>query len=137
MIVIDASSLAKYVLHEDNWRDVGSFIKMKRPLYSIDHIVKEVGNSIWKHCYLRKVISREEALKLYRALMRLFQTKAIIIESEEKYLNTAMQIGLDYGATLYDSLYLAQAQEYSELLTSDERQAKIAVQLNIRVHFVT
>ena len=46
MIVIDASSLAKYVLHEENWEKVGKFIKKRRPLYSIDHIIKEVGNAL-------------------------------------------------------------------------------------------
>lgn len=58
--------------------------------------------------------------------MNLFKTKVIIIEPENEYLNKALQISLNYGITLYDSLYLAQAQEYGELLTSDEKQATSA-----------
>ncbi|RLE80932.1 MAG: hypothetical protein DRJ52_05280 [Thermoprotei archaeon] len=67
MIVVDASALVKYVLHEEKWDVVGAYVRKMRPLYSIDHVVKEVGNAIWKHCYLRKIIAVDEAVKLYQA----------------------------------------------------------------------
>ena len=136
MIVVDASSLVKYVLHEENWKDVSYFAKERKPLYSVDHVVKEVGNAVWKHCCLRRVISREKALKLYQSFMKLFQTGVIVAESEEAYLDAALQIALDYGVTFYDSLYLAQAQKYGEFLTSDEKQADIANQLGIKVYLI-
>ena len=136
MIVVDASSLVKYVLHEENWKDVSFFVKERKPLYSVDHVVKEVGNAVWKHCCLRRVISREKALKLYQSFVKLFQTGVIVAESEEAYLDAALQIALDYGVTFYDSLYLAQAQKYGEFLTSDEEQADIANQLGIKVYLI-
>ena len=136
MIVVDASSLVKYVLHEENWKDVSFFVKERKPLYSVDHVVKEVGNAVWKHCCLRKVINREKALKLYQSFVKLFQTGVIVAESEEAYLDAALQIALDYGMTFYDSLYLAQAQKYGEFLTSDEEQADIANQLGIKVYLI-
>ena len=46
MIVVDASALAKYILREEGWKGVGSFIKEKKPLYSLNHLIKEVGNAI-------------------------------------------------------------------------------------------
>jgi len=136
VIVVDASSLVKYVLHEENWKDVSFFVKERKPLYSVDHVVKEVGNAVWKHCCLRRVISREKALKLYQSFVKLFQTGVIVAESEEAYLDAALQIALDYGVTFYDSLYLAQAQKYGEFLTSDEKQADIANQLGIKVYLI-
>ena len=136
MIVVDASSLVKYVLHEENWKDVSYFVKERKPLYSVDHVVKEVGNAVWKHCCLRRVISSGKALKLYQSFMKLFQTGVIVAESEEAYLDAALQIALDYGVTFYDSLYLAQAQRYGEFLTSDEEQADIANQLGIKVYLI-
>ena len=136
MIVVDASSLVKYVLHEENWKDVSYFVKERKPLYSVDHVVEEVGNAVWKHCCLRRVISREKALKLYQSFVKLFQTGVIVAESEEAYLDAALQIALDYGVTFYDSLYLAQAQKYGEFLTSDEKQADIANQLGIKVYLI-
>ncbi|MCS7385420.1 MAG: type II toxin-antitoxin system VapC family toxin [archaeon GB-1867-005] len=136
MIVIDASALVKYVLHEENWKDISHFIKNRKPIYSLDHIAKEVGNAIWKHCHLHKVINLEEAIKLYNRLMRLFQTRVIIIEREDEYLEAALKIAFRFGVTLYDSLYLVQAQKYGELITSDESQAEIANQLGIRVYLI-
>ncbi len=58
MIVIDASALTKYVLHEEGWEAVSTYIKGAKPLYSVDHFVKEVGNAIWRYSYLRKTIKR-------------------------------------------------------------------------------
>jgi len=136
VIVIDASTITKYVLHEEDWKEVSSYIKEKRPLYSIDHVLKEVGNAIWKHCRLRGIIDKNTAIKLYQTLLKLMETKVIILEPEETYLQKALQIALNQGITFYDSLYLAQAQKYGELLTSDEKQAKIAVKLGIKVYFI-
>ena len=137
MIVIDASALAKYILREEGWEGVGSFIKEEKPLYSVDHLLKEAGNAIWKHYYLRKLISREDALELYHGLTKLVDTGVIVLESEDKYMKSAMQIALRYGVTVYDSLYLAQARELGELLTSDKGQADVAFQLNLKVHLIT
>jgi len=137
VIVIDASTLTKYVLHEEGWELVSMYIRKVRPLYSLDHIMKEVGNAIWKHCYLRKIIKQDEAIKLYQALLKLIETGVIVLEPEMNYLKTALQIALEQGITLYDSLYLAQARKLGELLTSDEKQAEVATKLNIKVHLIT
>ena len=136
MIVIDASSLTKYILHEDGWKDVSHFIRERRPLFSIDLLVKEIGNAVWKHCSLHKIIDRKGALELYNGLKKLFITEVIIIEPESDYLNIAFQLALEHGIALYDSLYLAQAKKYGEILTSDEKQASIAQKLGIKTHLV-
>ncbi len=136
MIVIDASALTKYILHEEDWERISAFIKKRRPLYSVDHIVKEVGNAIWRHCWLREVIDKTKAIKLYQAFLELINTGVIIIEPEVNYVQTALQIALEHGITLYDSLYIAQAQKHGELLTSDRRQAKVATELGIKIHLI-
>ncbi|RLE58047.1 MAG: PIN domain nuclease [Thermoprotei archaeon] len=136
MIVIDASALTKYVLHEENWKDVASFIRERKPLYSIDHVLKEVGNAIWKHSYLRKMIPKNTALTLYTRVLRLAETRVLQLEPEEKYLTAALEIALIQGTTFYDSLYIAQALKHGELLTSDEKQAKIASILDIKTYFI-
>ena len=136
MIVIDASALAKYVFHEENWETISIYIKKMKPLYSIDHILKEVGNAIWKHCYLRNVVKQDDAVRLYRGLIKLVETGVIILEPEMNYIQTALQIALQQGITFYDSLYLAQAQRLRELLTSDEKQAEVATKLSIKVHLI-
>ncbi len=136
MIVIDASTLTKYILHEENWEAISTYIRKMKLLYSIDHIIKEVGNAIWKHYYLRKIIKQDEALKLYKAFLKLVEKEVIILEPETKYAYTALRIALKNGITLYDSLYIAQARKHGELLTSDKKQAEIAAKLNIKVHLI-
>ena len=136
MIVIDASALIKYVLYEENWEAVATYIWEKKPLYSIDHIIKEAGNAIWKHCYIRKIIKQDEALKLYNALLKLVDTGVIVLEPETRYILIALKIALKYGITLYDSLYLAQALKHGEILTSDRKQAEIASKLNIKAYLI-
>ncbi len=69
MIVIDASALTKYILHEEGWETISGYVRERKPLYSIDHVIKEVGNAIWKHCRLRKIIGQDEAIELFHALL--------------------------------------------------------------------
>jgi len=116
VIVIDASALTKYILHEEGWEEVRSFIKDKGPLYSIDHLIKEVSNAIWKHHFLRRLVTLEDALKLYHGLNKLISTGVIIIEHEGKHLESAMKIALRHGIMVHDSLYIAQAQKLRDIL---------------------
>ena len=136
MIVIDASALAKYVLHEEGWEEVSRFVRERRPLYSVDHVVKEVGNAVWRHCVLRGALGKAEAVRLYQAFLNLVNAGVIVLEPEADYVEPALRIALERGVTLYDSLYIAQAQRYGELLTSDRRQAEVAAELGARVHLV-
>ena len=136
MIVIDASALAKYVLHEDGWEEVSRYIREMRPLYSVDHVLKEVANAIWKHAFIRKLITAKVALQLYNLLERLTVSQVIILEDELKYVKRAIEIALKHGITVYDALYIAQAEKLGELLTSDEIQESISRELRIRVYMV-
>ena len=115
MIVIDASSIAKYILREENWED--------EP-YSLTLALAEVSNAIWKHHVLYKEISYEDAKTMFNALEKL--KDVVIFESFENYLKEAMKISIKEKITIYDALYLAQAKKFSSLLTSDEKQWKVA-----------
>ena len=67
MIVVDASVLASVILCEPGWEELLDYIKH---CYSVDHIIKEVSNTIWKYC-TRKILSLEDARRKYRVLKRL------------------------------------------------------------------
>jgi len=136
VIVIDASALVKYVLHEEGWDEVSRYIREERPLYSIDHVLKEAANAIWKHTFIRRIIATETALQLYELLEKLTVLQVIILEEELDYMRRAMKIALEHGITVYDALYIAQAKKYGELLTSDEKQEKISKKLGIKVHMI-
>ncbi len=47
VIVIDASSLAKYILREKNWRDVRDHLVDE--VFSLNLALAEVSNAVWKH----------------------------------------------------------------------------------------
>ena len=131
MIVIDASSLAKYILKEPRWDVIKGYLE-REEVYTVDHAVKEVLNAIWKNTILYKTIPRRVAIEKYDLLMNMIMNELIIIEPETKFLEKAFNIAINHNTTVYDSLYIAQAIEHgARLLTSDRRQRDVASKLNI------
>jgi len=136
VIVVDASALVKYLLREEGWEEASRYVRTMKPLYSLDHVLKEVANVIWKDASTRKVITSKFAMRLYDLVERLIDSQVIILENELKHLKRAIEIALEHNITVYDSLYIAQAEKYGEILTSDEKQGEVARKLGIRVHKV-
>lgn len=137
MTVIDASLLVKYVLHEEGWEKVSETLRHVSPLYSVDHVLKEVANALWKHAYLRKMMPASLAHELYSLVERLAETRVIVLEEERIYLPRALHIALQHGLTVYDSLYIAQAEKYGKLFTSDATQARVATNLGIETILIS
>ncbi|RLI08193.1 PIN domain nuclease [Candidatus Bathyarchaeota archaeon] len=134
MIVIDASALSKYLLREEGWKSVRHFLV--KGVRSVGLVLKEVANAIRKQVHIFRRIDIDRAQVLYGQLKRLVEEGIIVIEDERLYLDKAVEISFKYGITVYDSLYLAQASTYGELLTSDEGQAAIADKLGIKVYHI-
>ena len=132
MIVIDASSLAKYILREDNWRTVRKYLA-DNPL-SLDLALTEVSNAVWKHHVLYRKISHPEMSIMFKALNKL--KEVVFMESSEKYLEAAVNIAIEEKIPVYDSLYIAQAENRGKILTSDLKQAKVAEKSGIDVKFI-
>jgi len=132
VIVIDASSLAKYILREENWEKVREYL-LDEP-YSLTLALVEVSNAIWKHYVLYKGISDEDAKIMFNALKKL--KDEVIFEPFENYLEDAVRISTKGRITVYNALYLAQAKKIGSLLTSDEKQWKVAKKMGINAEFV-
>ena len=133
MIVIDASSLAKYILREENWEKVREYLLGEA--YSLTLALAEISNAIWKHHVLYKVISSKEVGIMLDALRKL-KENVVIFEPFENYLETGMKISINEKIPVYDALYLAQAKKYGSLLTSDEKQWEIAKKIGIKAEYV-
>jgi len=133
VIVIDASSLAKYILREENWKEVRNYLT--GGAYSIELALAEVSNAIWKHHILYRKISRDEAWIMFDALKKI-KENVVIFEPFEDYLKNAMEIAIDENIPVYDALYLAQTKKYGSLLTSDEKQWEIAKKLGIKAKYI-
>jgi len=135
VIVVDASALAKYVLKEEGWRDVRKLLE--GGAVSVDHVVKEVSNAIWRKCAVLKLEDAGVAVKRYELLVELVRSGVVVLESELKYLEKAFRIAIENGVTVYDSLYIAQARELgARLLTSDRKQAEVATRLGVSPVYV-
>ncbi len=86
----------------------------------------QLGNALWRECFLLKRISIEEAEKslgfMYEILKRM-QIASLDIESGREVLDVAGKFNL----TFYDSAYLTQAKKSNaSLVTDDKRLAKAA-----------
>ncbi|HIQ12991.1 MAG TPA: PIN domain-containing protein [Thermoprotei archaeon] len=130
MIVVDASALTAFILREDGWRDIAEYLVRA---VSIDHLLKEVSNAIWK-AYYREYISFDDALKAYNILKSMIG-RNITLYPEIEYIDDALKIALENRLTVYDSLYIVLARSMGgTLLTLDDEQAKVATKLGIKVH---
>lgn len=72
---------------------------------------------------------------LFQALQKL-KLDVLILESFDGYLTDALDIGVKEKLTIYDTLYIAQAKKYGHLVTSDERQRKIAEKLGFDLVYI-
>jgi len=130
VIVVDASALSAFILKEPGWEALSKYLTHST---SVDHVVKEVSNAIWKAYKVRNLIGKDIAIKLYKILKSMINTN-VILEPEEVFMDKAFEIALETGLTVYDSLYVALALERKlPLLTLDERQGKVAKEMGIEV----
>jgi predicted nucleic acid-binding protein len=130
VIVVDASALAKYVLKEEGWREIRKLLE--GGAVSVDHVVKEVSNAIWRKHAVLKLEDAEVAVRRYELLVELVRSGVVALENELKYLGKAFRIAIENEVTVYDALYVAQALELgARLLTSDRKQADVATKLGV------
>jgi predicted nucleic acid-binding protein len=134
VIVIDSSSLVKYLLREEGWQQIEQYLV--QGVVTLDYSRKEVLNAIWKHYVVRRVIDRKQTEELRRAFEPLIDAKIIIIEEEERYIEKAFDIALTNQLTIYDALYVSQALRWGKLLTSDKLQGEVARKIGIEVIYI-
>jgi predicted nucleic acid-binding protein len=135
VIVIDASTLAKFILREENWEKV--YEVLSKETISVDHVVKEVANAIWKHYSIYKACSLDVAVKRFQLLRKIIDEELVSLESELKYLDKAFEIAAQNDISVYDALYISQAITRSiPLATSDKRQADIAEKIKVQVVYI-
>ena len=91
MIVIDASALTKFVLKEEGWEEVTPYLKTGAA--SIDLVVKEAANAVWKN-FKQGTVSIKEAKIILQALKEIVE-KVIKIEGELNYIDEAVKIAFN------------------------------------------
>ena len=80
-----------------------------------------------------KDIDEDKALTILEDLLKLRRI-ALRIEPQDMHLGQAPDIALKNDATIYDSLFIAQAlAKKAILITLDKRQAEIANRMGVRL----
>jgi predicted nucleic acid-binding protein len=130
VIVIDASVLASFLRKEPGWEKLANYMKN---VVSVDLIVKEVSNVLWKDYYVRKSVDKDTVLELYRLMKSLLGVN-ILLENEEKYLDDAFEIAILTGVSIYDALYIAQVKKNKfPLVTLNMKQKEVAEKVGVKV----
>lgn len=130
MIAVDASVVAAFVLREEGWENLGAYLKRA---VSVDFLVGEVANAVWKACCVRGFLTPADAEKAL-ALFKLLLGKNIVLRPSLDYLDRAFEISLKEKLPVYDSLYIALAvAEKVPLATLDEKQRGVAEKLGVEV----
>lgn len=137
MIVIDSSVFSKFLLKEEGWKKVIPYLDPSLEPHAVDMLLIETTNAVWKYMKKYKVITREQAMGLYKQMTKLIEEKIITLEPGKKYLQEALKIAMDYDISIYDSLFLAQARNLkAELITSDKRQGDVAREIGVEVAYI-
>ncbi len=122
--IIDSSALTKYAAKERDWA------KIERYLASADSLelaLIETGNALWK-----KIQKKEIDLETTKKIVQLLSDSVWFLD-QQKYVARALEIGMKYRITIYDSLFVACAEmENSDLISCDRRQIEVAEELGIK-----
>lgn len=93
----------------------------------------EVGNALWRECFLLKRISNEKAQSLLRAMYAIIGEMGVTPLEREDEGNAVLDVACKFNITFYDSAYLAQAiKSKSTLITDDKKLAKTAQNVGVK-----
>jgi len=130
VIVVDATAVIAFFLREEGWLKLSEYMSTA---ISLDHVVKEFYNAVWKALRLRKAVGVNEAMRIIQ-LFKEYLKRNMILEDERNHIDSAFKIAVENEITIYDSLYIALAQSiHKPLLSLDEKQRTVAQKYDVKV----
>ena len=115
---LDASVAAKWFNNEDLTDKAlqvrNAFVEGKIGLLAPEHLLYEVGNSIWKN----KALATEDAVTAIKSLAD-FEIELIHLSQEMS--GNAMNIARDFSITFYDAAYVLLADHFDAPLISADQ----------------
>jgi len=137
VIVVDSSAFTRFLIKEEGWEKLIPYLDPDAEPCSVDLLIVETANAIWKYVERFKRIDEDQGLNLLERVMRLVEEDVLRLESASSYLRRALEISLRYGITVYDSLFIAQARSLdAKLVTSDRKQVEVAQDLGVETIFI-
>ena len=117
--VIDSSVLLKWFVDEEHSETARRLQEDEYDLIAPDLILPESGNILWK-----KVQRRELTLAEARLVIKGIERQPINVFPSELVVESALEIAVDAGRTVYDSCYIALAMlNACHVITADQRLA--------------
>jgi predicted nucleic acid-binding protein len=93
----------------------------------------ELGNALWRECFLLKRISWEEAENLLRTMYTILQSMDVAPLEKEDEGNAVLNTACKFSVTFYDSAYLTEARKSKKtLVTDDKKLAKAAENAGVK-----
>jgi len=120
--LFDASSVFALV------RDLGGkAVDLFRGGSTISLIYYEVGNALWRECFLLNRIDSKEAANLLRCILPIIRTMDVLNLDDEVLGDTVLSLAGKLDITYYDAAYLAKAKNSGMVLvTEDEKLVEAA-----------
>ncbi len=116
--------LIEQASHDKVYRVMRGTLERGAKLLTADLAYVEVANALWRACTLRGLIDEEA---VYESLNSLYGLPLESIRHEGGLINRAMDISLESGLSIYDSIYVSVTErEKAAIFTMDEKQRKIA-----------
>ena len=133
-LVVDASVLIKFFIPEilsEKTEQLSARVNQgDLTLLAPDLIFAEAGDIIWKKHRLNE-LTRSEAEEITEAIVSL----PLKIEASKALLPLAMDVGLAYGITVYDAIYVSLAKIHeATLVTADKKLVEIVGKTDFKKH---
>ena len=88
----------------------------------------EVGNAVWKECFLLKRLDVEKATRLLAAVFAIMREMDVIGLGDEKFGVTVLDAAGRLNVTYYDASYLVAAQQHNRILVTDDEKLRTAAE---------
>lgn len=93
----------------------------------------EIGNCLWRECFLLKRIVPKEAAKLLKSMLAMLRAIDVAVLEDEDLGNVVLNMAGNLNITYYDAAYLTEAQRSNRILvTDDEKLAKAAKSVGVK-----
>lgn len=115
--VVDASVVAAAFFDEEHAEAARALLAGEHELLAPDLLHVEFSNVAWKR-FGRQEINTDEAIELLTDMMRL----PIAIIPSTQIIQSALEIALHTGRTVYDSLYVAAAVASDAVMVTADRR---------------
>ena len=137
LYIVDANVAVKWFIHEPH-RDKAmtllvGFRSKRWDLAAPDHMVAEVGSTLWKKSALRHEISESEARGAHADLVAL----GLKLHPTPALIPAALQLAIQEHHPIYDMAYVVLAKQLGcQFITADEKLASSARLLHVRCKLI-